>query len=59
MMEYWCYVEAICSLNMLPACGGRSRVDRVRLNSGRTEKGRAVLDYHDGETRAYLDSQTA
>jgi hypothetical protein len=59
MTEYRCYVEAICSCNMLPACSGRSRVYRVRLSSGRTEKGRAVLDRHDGETRAYLDSQTA
>ena len=59
MMEYRCYVEAICSLNMLPAYGGRSRVDRVRLSGGLTEKGRAVLAYYDGEAPGYLNSQTA
>jgi hypothetical protein len=57
-MESRCYVEAICSLNVLPA-GGGSRVDRVRLSGGLTEKGRVVLAYYDGEERGYLDSQTA
>jgi hypothetical protein len=52
MMEYRCHVEAICSLNMLAAYGGRSRADRVRLSGSLTEKGRAVLAYYDGEERA-------
>lgn len=55
MMEYRRYVEAICSLNVLPG-GGGSRVDRVRLSGGLTNKGRRVLAYYDGE---YLNSQTA
>ena len=59
MMEYRRYVEAICSLNVLPAGGGQSRVDRVRLSGGLTEKGRRVLAYHDGGAGGYLDSQTA
>jgi hypothetical protein len=59
MMEYRRYVEAICSLNVLPAGGGQSRVDRVRLSGGLTDKGRKVLAYYDGEARGYLDSQTA
>ena len=59
MMENRRYVEAICSLNVLAASGGQSRVDRVRLSGGLTEKGRAVLAYHDGEERGYLNSQTA
>jgi hypothetical protein len=59
MMEYRRYFEAICSLNVVPADGGGSRVDRVRLSGGLTEKGRAVLAYYDGEYRGYLNSQTA
>ena len=59
MMKYRRYVEAICSLNVLPAGGGGSRIDRVRLSGGLTEEGRAVLAYYDGEARGYLDSQTA
>lgn len=59
MMEYRRYVEAICSLNVLPAGGGGSRIDRARLSGGLTEKGRAVLAYYDGEAHGYLNSQTA
>jgi hypothetical protein len=59
MMEGRRYVAAISSLNLLAASGGRSRVDRVRLSGGLTEKGRAVLAYHDGEARGHLNSQTA
>jgi hypothetical protein len=59
MMEYRRYVEAICSLNVMAASGGGSRVDRVRLSGGLTDKGRTVLAYYDGEARGYLDSQTA
>jgi|GEM_PF-2132215 len=53
------YIAIISSLNVLPAGGGQSRVNRVRLSGGLTEKGRAVLAYHDGEARGYLDTQTA
>ena len=59
MMEGRRYLAAISSLNLLAVVGGGSRVDRVCLSGGLTEKGRAVLDYHDGEARRYLDSQTA
>ena len=59
MMEYRRYVEAITSLNVVPAGGGGSRVDRVRLSGGLTDKGRAVLAYYDGEAPGYLNSQTA
>ena len=59
MMEYRRYTEAICSLNVVHADGGGSRVDRVRLTGGLTEKGRAVLAYYDGEARGDFDSQTA
>lgn len=58
-MESRRYIAVITSLNVLPAGGGRSRVDRVRLSGGLTEKGRAVLAYHDGEAPGYLNSQTA
>lgn len=60
MMEYRRYVEAICGLNVvLAGDGGGSWVDRVRLSGGLTDKGRAVLAYHDGEARGYSNSQTA
>jgi len=59
MMESRRYVEAICSLNVLAASGGGSRVDRARLSGGLTDKGRAVLAYYDGEAPGYLNSQTA
>lgn len=59
MMEYRRYIEVICSLNVMAASGGGSRVDRVRLSGGLTDKGRTVLAYYDGEARGYLDSQTA
>lgn len=59
MMECRRYTEAICSLNVLPASGGGSRVNRVRLSGGLTDKGRAVLAYYDGEAPGYLNSQTA
>ena len=59
MMENRRYIAVINSLNVLPAGGGQSRVDRVRLSGGLTEKGHAVLAYYDGEARGYLDSQTA
>jgi hypothetical protein len=59
MIEYRRYTEAICSLNVLPAGGGQSRVDRVRLSGGLTDKGRRVLAYYDGEAQEYLNSQTA
>ena len=59
MMEYRRYFEAISSLNVVPADGGGSRVDRVRLSGGLTDKGRAVLAYYDGEARGYSNSQTA
>jgi hypothetical protein len=59
MMEYRRYTEAISSLNVVPADGGGSRVDRVRLTGGLTGKGRAVLAYYDGEARGDFDSQTA
>jgi hypothetical protein len=59
MIEYRRYVEAICSLNVLPGGGGGSRVDRVRLSGGLTDKGRAVLAYYDGESQGYLNTQTA
>ncbi len=59
MMEYRRYFDAICSLNVVHADGGGSRVDRVRLTGGLTEKGRAVLAYYDGEARGDFDSQTA
>ena len=59
MMESRRYIAVITSLNVLPAGGGQSRVDRVRLSGGLTDKGRAVLAYYDGEARGYLDSQTA
>ena len=59
MMESRRYIALITSLNVLPAGGGQSRVDRVRLSGGLTDKGRRVLAYYDGEARAYLDSQTA
>jgi hypothetical protein len=49
MMEDRRYVEAIRSINVVPAGGGGSRVDRVRLSGGLTDKGRAVLAYYDGE----------
>src|SRR3712207_40612 len=57
--EYRRYFEAISSLNVMAASGGGSRVDRVRLSGGLTDKGRAVLAYYDGQARGYLDSQTA
>jgi hypothetical protein len=59
VMEDRRYIEAICSINVVPAAGGGSWVDRVRLSSGLTKKGRAVLAYYDGEARGYLNSQTA
>ena len=59
MMEYRRYFEAISSLNVVPAGGGGSRVDRVRVSGGLTDKGRAVLAYHDGQAQGYLNSQTA
>ena len=59
MMEDRRYIEAICSINVVPAGGGGSRVDRVRLSGGLTDKGRAVLAYYDGEAHGYLNSQTA
>jgi hypothetical protein len=59
MMEDRRYIEAICSLNVVPDGDGRSRVDRVRLSGGLTEKGRAVLAYYDGDAHGYLNSQTA
>jgi hypothetical protein len=59
MMEGRRYIAVISSLNVLAAGGGQSRVNRVRLSGGLTEKGRAVLAYYDGEAREYLDSQTA
>ena len=58
MMEDRRYIEAICSINVVPA-GGGCRVDRVRLSGGLTDKGRAVLAYYDGEAPGYLNSQTA
>lgn len=58
MMEGRRYIAVVSSLNMLAASGGQSRVDRVRLSGGLTEKGRAVLAYY-GEARGYLDCQTA
>jgi hypothetical protein len=59
MMEGRRYIAVISSLNLLATGGGGSRVDRVRLSGGLTEKGRAVLDYYDGEARRHLNSQTA
>ena len=59
MMEYRRYTEVICSLNVMAASGGGSRVDRVRLSGGLTDKGRTVLAYYDGQARGYLNSQTA
>lgn len=59
MMESRRYIAVITSLNVLPAGGGQSRVDRVRLSGGLTDKGRAVLAYYDGEAHGYLNSQTA
>ena len=59
MMEGRRYIAVISSLNLLAAGGGQSRVDRVRLSGGLTEKGRAVLAYYDGEAAGYLNSQTA
>jgi hypothetical protein len=59
MMEGRRYFAVISSLNLLPGGVGQSRVDKVRLSGGLTEKGRAVLAYHDGEARGYLNSQTA
>lgn len=59
MMEGRRYFAVISSLNLLPGGGSQSRVDKVRLSGGLTEKGRAVLTYHDGEARGYLNSQTA
>ena len=59
MMEGRRYIAAISSLNLLAVVGGGSRVDRVRLSGGLTEKGRAVLAYYDGEAHGYLNSQTA
>jgi hypothetical protein len=59
MMESRRYIAVITSLNVLPAGGGQSRVDRVRLSGGLTDKGRAVLAYHDGDAQGYLNSQTA
>lgn len=59
MMDSRRYIAVITSLNVLPAAGGQSRVDRVRLSGGLTDKGRAVLAYYDGEARGYLNSQTA
>jgi hypothetical protein len=59
MMEDRRYIEAICSINVVPGGGSGSRVDRVRLSGGLTDKGRAVLAYYDEETRGYLNSQTA
>ena len=59
MMESRRYIAVITSLNVLPAGGGQSRVDRVRLSGGLTEKGRAVLAYYDDEAQGYLNSQTA
>jgi len=58
MMEDRRYIEAISSINVVPA-GGGCRVDRVRLSGGLTDKGQAVLAYYDGETHGYLNSQTA
>ena len=58
MMEGRRYIAAINSLNLL-AAGGGSRIDKVRLSGGLTEKGRAVLAHYDGEAQGYLDSQTA
>ena len=59
MIESRRYIAVITSLNVLPASGGRSRVDRVRLSGGLTDKGRAVLAYYDGDAQGYLNSQTA
>lgn len=59
MMEYRRYFEAICSLNVVPAAGGGSGVDRVRLSGGLTDKGRRVLAYYDGDAQGHLNSQTA
>lgn len=59
MMEGRRYFEAICSLNVLAASGGGSRVDRARLSGGLTDKGRAVLAYYDEGAQDYLNSQTA
>ena len=59
MMEYRRYTEVICSLNVMAASGGGSRVDRVRLSGGLTDKGRTVLAYYDGQAPGYLNSQTA
>ena len=59
MMEDRRYIEAISSINVVPADGGGCRVDRVRLSGGLTDKGRAVLAYYDGEAHGYLNSQTA
>lgn len=59
MMEHRRYIEVICSLNVMATSGGGSRVDRVRLSGGLTDKGRAVLAYYDREGQGYLNSQTA
>lgn len=59
MMEYRRYIAVITSLNVLPAGGGQSRVNRVRLSGGLTDKGRALLAYYDREAPEYLNSQTA
>ena len=59
VMEGRRYIAVISSLNLLAAGGGQSRVDRVRLSGGLTERGRVVLAYYDGEAREHLDSQTA
>jgi hypothetical protein len=59
LMEGRRYIAVISSLNVLAAAGGQSRVDRVRLSGGLTDKGRAVLAYYDGEAPGYLNSQTA
>ena len=59
MIESRRYIAVITSLNVLPAGGGQSRVDRVRLSGGLTDKGRRVLAYYDGVAQGYLDSQIA
>ncbi len=59
MMEHRRYIAVITSLNVLPASGGQSRVNRVRLSGGLTAKGRAVLAYYDGNALGYLNSKTA
>ncbi len=59
MLESRRYIAVISSLNLLAAGVGKSQVDKVRLSGGLTEKGRAVLAYHDERLQGYLNRQSA